>query len=596
MDVESLRDATSAVRRRACCPTCGERVVPKLGPVLIAHAAHLPDSRCPARTGEGALHLNTKFAIARALEQGGARALLIELPCEMSLPAFETPTELSYPGRARVQQCPRVRRHVLVDAWDEVRLEHPVGDLRADIALLLNGRVTCAIEVRVRHAVEDDKVAAYATLETPWIELDAELPPWLGGDPWNPAVPLRIVRFGPWRDGAPPARFVCEVHQGMFVREGPQGDAGPFAREHPVAARIVDLYRAGSDGRTRRLGVLDAIVSDGRAVAVQARAADAIDHADIERVAVDPPAPWHGLGRAWHELLDENTSLARASREAWARLESRWRTERARIDLSAWSRASPLLDAAADPRAEEWWPARRECAGGPWRVSPEFRRGAWDLARRDADPRGIARAERLRARDSGTDAWQQAEALLGTARALIPDVGLPPRLLSCGRAWTWTVAGGESGTPQRGFAAIIAFAGLGRLAGRLAEWPRLAAMVEKRDAAAWIRVAAEVRSTGLAPVFVAWHPRDRGEARWSQPTLPVLLVSPNADRNGAPSVRRVRGGAADLPSVARGLARGALTWEPAGCCWTWRTPRTTGVSPSRLGDRAAPVTHPRRRR
>src|SRR5207245_6812110 len=104
------------------------------------------------------------------------------------------------------QTCTAERVTAFAEAWNDVRLEHDVGERRRpDIVLMRDRGPTAAIEVLVSSRVVPEKAAALARLGVPWIEVQADAT-LADPDGWTPAVPLAVVRTsidGEWR---------CAVH------------------------------------------------------------------------------------------------------------------------------------------------------------------------------------------------------------------------------------------------------------------------------------------------------------------------------------------------------------------------------------------------
>src|SRR5690606_39556 len=100
-----------------------------------------------------------KLYLASVLE--GLRSLRIARLCHRA------PSDLAHPCRAAEVAD-------WVADWDEVRVEHAIPALRADLMLLAGGRPVGAIEVRSTHAVEEEKATRYGELDVPWIEVPAE--------------------------------------------------------------------------------------------------------------------------------------------------------------------------------------------------------------------------------------------------------------------------------------------------------------------------------------------------------------------------------------------------------------------------------------
>jgi hypothetical protein len=225
-------------RPRSFCPVCLERVWMKLGTRNRAHYAHLAGSQCAAARGEGALHHAAKIHLAEQLGRGipvVVRPLCHRVPEERSTERCTAAPETPWPVR-----------------WDEVRVEHSLPSLRADLVLMRDGSVVAAVEVYASNAVDDVRAARYRELGIPWIEVPARgvLPE--HGVAWTPDAPLPILgdsRLHPevWR---------CPRHEGLhrglmeYERNG----------VHRVARRVVHIYRTGAgrsaaETRCRAVGV-----------------------------------------------------------------------------------------------------------------------------------------------------------------------------------------------------------------------------------------------------------------------------------------------------------------------------------------------------
>jgi hypothetical protein len=129
------------------CPGCGARIVLRAGPVKVRHFAHGPGS-CSTET---ALHAAAKRALVQVVQEwaGGGPAPVVRRTC--------AGCERSWDAAVPAAQT----------AVPEHRLE---GGLRPDVALLAGTAVVLALEVRVRHAVDEAKAAR---MPVPFLELDA---------------------------------------------------------------------------------------------------------------------------------------------------------------------------------------------------------------------------------------------------------------------------------------------------------------------------------------------------------------------------------------------------------------------------------------
>ena len=561
-----LRELSPAERRRARCPSCGDSVIPKLGRVNVEHAAHRPGSVCSARGGEGALHLNAKYAIWHALRETSQRVLTIELPCLASLPAGVPVAPDTYPMLASADRCARWRPRIVVADWDDVALEYRIGERRIDLALLRGGALVCAIEVRASHAIDEEKAAALAELPFPWIEVDATVPPFSEGLSWTTGLAIRVCAFGPWRDGEPPEEFACDTHR-LLPRETA---ATVGAHGAPILARVVDIYPVLGGPIARRCAVIDAILHEGRLVAVQGRASDETDHDRIETVELETPLAARNAFAAWKQWDATAAPLVDAVQRAWRRLERRWARGAARLDCMAWTRAEPLLAALRDPASARWWPTRYEHGANGWQLSPEFARRVWNPLRREPDPQESMRAsrqelERRRAR---------LPHFISLARALVPAGGADaPIMTPAGPAWGWQVPGEPTHGPAVRFAVVLAIRGAGRLVadGGLA-WPA-AAIVEKGDVDGWRAAAEAIEAAGAQAVFIALGSADGTAQGFAPPAGYATLVLQRGPGNRPDlwNVSSIGEGPRALPDVRRGLESGRLRWDAETGTWSWQS-------------------------
>ena len=533
---EEYRGRPLGQRPKAACPVCSEAVVLKLGRIVVPHAAHRPGSTCSVRSGEGAIHFNSKHAIAAALRKADPRELVIELPCVGAIPSTEPLAPWTYPALASHARCVGWTRHVWTRDWDEVCVELSDDLTRPDVTLLASGRIIGAIEVRVANPVNEAKAEAYAAAGIPWIEVDATVAPFAADATWTAALPLRLVSFGPWEGHRPPAHFRCDVHTRSIDEPTSASE-----REVPFAARIVDVYMDGDDAPSRRCAVLDLVHEGGRTVAVQARLADARDHADIVRIPIRDPFLARDARSAWRTFLGAG-DLAELSNHAWNGLVRRWRrAEHAdHLDAMPWAPAGPVLAALDGTLSIAQWPPRLERgADGRWVRSPEFDAEAWDP--RDATPaaRAAARAERQRA-DSVRLAVEHIWTVL---LDLLPIDG----------PWQAVVAADD--------AALL------RVRGEVAG-PKVV-VLERHDRAAWESAASEARARGATPLFIVLASARLAEAPWPRNDLPILMLVPDTRARAGRVLGNLTSGPSSLADVSRGLSAGTLRWNEATRRWHW---------------------------
>ncbi|MEO6879225.1 MAG: competence protein CoiA family protein, partial [Gemmatimonadaceae bacterium] len=315
-------------RPAAFCPQCDRRVTLKLGDVLRHHAAHASGDVCAATHPETALHLNCKFALAEALRAHAgpdARCSVIR--------------RCSGAGQG---SCDETLITPWMSAWDEVLVEHRVGDSRRpDIVLLRHGAPVGAVEVVVSNAVSVEKALVLADLGVPWAEVlgSSEL---AARDGWSPRDPLPVVRVAgedAWRCATHAAQhriaLDARAEQDATLRE---------AQRHASvqrAARVVDVYQPNGT-RDRFIYRVVEQLTDGRVHALQlfrgrqALASEPVEPgddprtkawprlrdafaADVERVArhegsfTDSPMRWAAGGAA--EYIVEEALMDRVGND-----------------------------------------------------------------------------------------------------------------------------------------------------------------------------------------------------------------------------------------------------------------------------------------
>ena len=131
------------------CPACAAPVVYRHGPKVSAHFAHTAASNCNLET---VVHKSAKRLIEQAVRDwlaGQAPSPTLVLQCSI---------------------CDHPNRQDLPAAVTDVRLEHRLSSGHvADVALLSGDEIALVVEIRVSHAVDDDKAR---DLVVPFVELD----------------------------------------------------------------------------------------------------------------------------------------------------------------------------------------------------------------------------------------------------------------------------------------------------------------------------------------------------------------------------------------------------------------------------------------
>lgn len=138
------------------CPGCDAPLVAKKGKAKLHHFAHAKDADC-GKGVETALHLAAK----QILEQQKR----IFLPTvEATLPSC---------GYSRVPDVLAPEREY---SLDQVELERRIDSIIPDVMVQIRGRAI-AIEIKVSHAVDENKAARFRTLGLSAIEIDLSKAP-----------------------------------------------------------------------------------------------------------------------------------------------------------------------------------------------------------------------------------------------------------------------------------------------------------------------------------------------------------------------------------------------------------------------------------
>ncbi len=153
-----LVEVSQVERGLACncrCPGCGEPLLAKKGAVNVQHFSHLPGADC-ATGAETALHLAAKQLVADSLS--------IRLP-ECPVRVSKTDPNCGLFAATRSFTDPETWQ------FDRVALEMVLGPTRPD-AIGFIGDSAHGVEIRVTHAVDEDKQAHLAELGLPSVEVD----------------------------------------------------------------------------------------------------------------------------------------------------------------------------------------------------------------------------------------------------------------------------------------------------------------------------------------------------------------------------------------------------------------------------------------
>lgn len=205
--VSDFRNAPPSKRPVCTCVYCGEVLTLRLGKIRAHHAAHRPKATCAlARRGESTTHFNAKHQLAALLRQPHVR----------SFGGFETCT-----GRDghRWSSCSETRHSEWASAWDQVLVEHTVGRIRLDVALMKDGQVLLGIEIYAKNKVSEEKAGELAALQIPWVEVPASDIALQDGASWDPSKYL-AARAGHQ------STWCCSVCSTVRAREKVANDNG----------------------------------------------------------------------------------------------------------------------------------------------------------------------------------------------------------------------------------------------------------------------------------------------------------------------------------------------------------------------------------
>jgi len=169
-------------RPEAFCPICERPVTMKLGQIRVHHVAHQPNISCPATQPETAVHLNSKFHIAEQLNS--SRQIIVTTDCSSGF------------------WCDNTKDQIWIEDWDRVEVEVMIGSRRPDITLFRHNDPVAAIEVKVTHAVDDEKAQYLKELGVPWIEIEGSEALFSGETTWTADKPLPFCslhpKLSPW--------------------------------------------------------------------------------------------------------------------------------------------------------------------------------------------------------------------------------------------------------------------------------------------------------------------------------------------------------------------------------------------------------------
>lgn len=132
------------------CPSCQERVILRQGKIKTAHFAHKVSEVCNQET---ILHKAAKHLIVQTIsdwKSGKGDIPILQKVCDV---------------------CGDTIKQPLPDKVQSAVLEHSIDEgFIVDVALMVKGAPAAAVEIRVSHAVDENKAQS---MSIPFIELDA---------------------------------------------------------------------------------------------------------------------------------------------------------------------------------------------------------------------------------------------------------------------------------------------------------------------------------------------------------------------------------------------------------------------------------------
>jgi hypothetical protein len=212
---------------------------------------------CASTNPETALHLDCKLALASALRRANADDARLSI--------------IERCAGARGGECDEQRESLWASGWNEVLVEHRVGNARRpDVSLLRDRVALAAIEIIVTNPVSADKARALMESRVPWIEVRAT-EEWASPGGWSAGQPLLVSRTSQrdeWRCPTHAAIHAADVAATIAQR----AEAREAGRHALIlrAARVVDLYHARGV-HERFIYRVDESLVDGRTESLKLR-------------------------------------------------------------------------------------------------------------------------------------------------------------------------------------------------------------------------------------------------------------------------------------------------------------------------------------
>jgi hypothetical protein len=288
------------------CPDCRSAVILKLGERKAHHVAHKPDSLCILTKPETVLHLNTKAYIHSQLLN--AQRLYINQYCT----GWIAPEIGSYEGGHRACRGERERRFLWLADWDRVEVESFVESRKPDIVFYRDSKPIAAIEIKVTHAVDEQKRMDLERSGLPWLEVEANEDFYEGEDKWSPDKPLPYVRCVPPipertcdRCLKAPAEYREQVYEDMAKRREERRTERERRQAHERWLKEEIPLRSGGHRNFDKLSFIK-ILRDNSGNEVKYSVEQANDDSDMKllfgsQVIASVPPQTTG---AWQQLMD----------------------------------------------------------------------------------------------------------------------------------------------------------------------------------------------------------------------------------------------------------------------------------------------------
>lgn len=153
-----------------CCPSCGESVIAKKGPINTHHFAHKSDSSCTANK-ETMLHLFAKHILV-------TESVQLQFPISLFQQSQAIANTMGQYIHMEYINIPLDDVFDYLQTFDpEGKTETSVGKYVADVLFsdTAQGNEDLVVEVFVTHAIEDDKRDYFNEIGLPYIEVQPKM-------------------------------------------------------------------------------------------------------------------------------------------------------------------------------------------------------------------------------------------------------------------------------------------------------------------------------------------------------------------------------------------------------------------------------------